>query len=544
MKRNRFIMVVLSVFMCLMLSLGLTGCFLLEGQETQAPVSIVSIEKTSSEGLVDTYTIYYSDGTTSTFEITNGANGENGQDGENFNGDPVSIDSIEKTATNGLVDTYTIYYTNGTTSMFEITNGANGTDGIDGTNGQDGANGQDLTALDLYETYKEIYGDELTYAEFLSKYMSFGETSETDTYTVINDCLQSVGKVYCGFTEYDTSTTDDTTDTTIGVYTGACVIYRIDDDYTYFITNYHVVYSENAVEASISDTIYCYLYGSEDSPVKTTDTSGNTYLDFGDYGIQCEYVGGAIVYDLAIIRAKTTDVTNINENVKAVTFAEDYYVGQTATAIGNPNGDGISVTEGIVSVDNEFISLAIDGTSRSYRSIRIDTALYHGNSGGGLFNANGQLIGIANAGNVTDQNINFAIPIQIVKGVTENIMLHYNDGEDSTNGVYKITLGITVTSQNSKYTYNSENGYGTITEEIVVSEITSGSIAKSKLGLKTGDILTSIVIDGVEYKLERYFDIGDYLLSLTEDSTFYFIKGSGKSTNSYTVTASDLEQIE
>lgn len=427
MKRNKFFMVVLSVFMCLMLSFGLTGCFLLEGQETQAPVSIVSIEKTSSEGLVDTYTIYYSDGTTSTFEITNGANG---------------------------------------------------TDGIDGTNGQDGANGQDLTALDLYETYKEIYGDELTYAEFLSKYMSFGETSEPDTYTVINDCLQSVGKVYCEFTEYDTSTTDDTTDTTTGVYTGACVIYRIDDDYTYFITNYHVVYSENAVDANISDNIYCYLYGSEDSPVKTTDTSGNTYLDFGSYGIQCEYVGGAIAYDLAIIRAKTTDVTNINENVKAVTFAKDYYVGQTAIAIGNPNGDGISVTEGIVSVDNEFISLVIDGTSRSYRSIRIDTALYHGNSGGGLFNANGQLIGIANAGNVTDQNINFAIPIQIVKGVTENIMLHYNDGEASTNGVYKITLGITVTSQNSKYTYNSENGYGTVTEEIVVSEIASGGIAK------------------------------------------------------------------
>lgn len=276
-----------------------------------------------------------------------------------------------------------------------------------------------------------------------------------------------------------------------------------------------------------------------------TDSSGNTYLDFGDYGIQCEYIGGAIAYDLAIIRAKTTDVTNINENVKAVTFAEDYYVGQTAIAIGNPNGDGISVTEGIVSVDNEFISLAIDGTSRSYRSIRIDTALYHGNSGGGLFNANGQLIGIANAGNVTDQNINFAIPIQIVKGVTENIMLHYNDGDDSTNGVYKITLGITVTAQNSKYTYDVENGYGKITEEIVVSEITSGGIAR-KIGLKSGDVLTAIIINGVQYELDRYFDIADHILYLTKDASFSFVyeqNGSEKTTSSYTVSSSVLFSV-
>ena len=45
------------------------------------PVSVVSIEKTGTSGLVDTYTITYSDGTTSTFTVTNGADGEDGKDG-------------------------------------------------------------------------------------------------------------------------------------------------------------------------------------------------------------------------------------------------------------------------------------------------------------------------------------------------------------------------------------------------------------------------------------------------------------------------------
>ena len=45
------------------------------------PVSVVSIEKTGTSGLVDTYTITYSDGTTSKFTVTNGADGEKGEPG-------------------------------------------------------------------------------------------------------------------------------------------------------------------------------------------------------------------------------------------------------------------------------------------------------------------------------------------------------------------------------------------------------------------------------------------------------------------------------
>ena len=71
----------------------------------EAGNNIQSIEKTATSGLVDTYTITLTDGSTTTFEVTNGK----------------SIVSIEKTSSVGYVDTYTITYNDGTTDTFEIT---------------------------------------------------------------------------------------------------------------------------------------------------------------------------------------------------------------------------------------------------------------------------------------------------------------------------------------------------------------------------------------------------------------------------------------
>lgn len=74
---------------------------------------IVSIIKTATVGNVDTYTITYTDETTSTFNVTNGIDGTDG----------VGIESIYLTGTSGLTDTYTILYTNGETTTFNVKNG-------------------------------------------------------------------------------------------------------------------------------------------------------------------------------------------------------------------------------------------------------------------------------------------------------------------------------------------------------------------------------------------------------------------------------------
>ena len=129
---------------------------------------VETIEKTNSYGLIDEYTITYTDGSKSTFIVAN-SNGEFGVNsfpssdgyipdikvGENGNfivdgvdtgiavqqvnpQDPRSIVSIDKTDTSGLIDTYTVTYTDGTTSTFIVVNGAEGPQGIQGLPGENG----------------------------------------------------------------------------------------------------------------------------------------------------------------------------------------------------------------------------------------------------------------------------------------------------------------------------------------------------------------------------------------------------------------------
>jgi hypothetical protein len=79
--------------------------------------SIDSISLTSTSGLIDTYTITFTDGSTSNFNVKNGADGK-------------SITGITKTSTSGNVDHYDINLSDGTiTSGFDVTNGTDGTDG-------------------------------------------------------------------------------------------------------------------------------------------------------------------------------------------------------------------------------------------------------------------------------------------------------------------------------------------------------------------------------------------------------------------------------
>ena len=133
--------------------------------------SILSIDLTNSTGNIDTYTITYSDNTTSTFTVTNGIGsnqiiqGEPGKDGhtpvitivdgywyvddvntevraEGIKGDTGNgIVSIVLSSSEGLVDTYTITYTDGSTTTFKVTNGIDGEQGIQGIQGEKGADG-------------------------------------------------------------------------------------------------------------------------------------------------------------------------------------------------------------------------------------------------------------------------------------------------------------------------------------------------------------------------------------------------------------------
>ena len=348
----------------------------------------------------------------------------------------------------------------------------------------------EFTLQDVYEAAKSIEGDDYTYEQFLKDYVNV-ETPE-DNSKAINRALLSSVKFYTEFKEtapieingVSTGRYENRT----GLYTGSGVIYRKDTEYTYMITNYHVVFSQYANSANgntkIAQKIVCYLYGSESAPQAGGTSGSYTIYTYDSYAVPCEYVGGSIANDIAIVRAKTSDMTAINASYRVAEFADSYHVGQTAIAIGNPEGEGISASEGIVSVADEYISLAIDGTARAYRAMRIDTAIYQGNSGGGLFDTSGNLIGITNAGDGEDQSINFAVPLEIAKGVTDNILYYYGDGSNGSVAAQKPTLGVNVTSSNSHYLYDDSLGYGEIVETITVTSVVENSIALNNLGLK------------------------------------------------------------
>lgn len=96
----------------------------IRGEQGEDGRGIVSIAKTATSGLVDTYTITYTDGTTSTFTVTNGADGQDGQDGT----DGVGIASIteQTSSASGGVNVVTVILTDGTILSFTVRNGIDG----------------------------------------------------------------------------------------------------------------------------------------------------------------------------------------------------------------------------------------------------------------------------------------------------------------------------------------------------------------------------------------------------------------------------------
>lgn len=425
----------------------------------------------------------------------------------------VSVTSIEFSRSEGLVDVYTITYSDGKTSELSVRNGKNGTDG------KDGNDAQNVTAEDVYNTYKEIYGEELTFKQFCEKYL----TVDNDNTAALNNCLLSCAKVYTVFHEKVYDEYGKYLGILESLHSGSSVIYKTDEEYTYFLTNYHVIYSADAETrygySNFTEKTWVYMYGSEYSPVRQETRPYNLVISSADtYAIECDYVGGSITYDVAVLRAKTDDLKKVNPQFKPVTVSRDISVGEHTYAVGNPDGAGISVTEGIVSVDSDNITLSIDGKERTYRSIRTDTALTHGSSGGGLFNMQGELIGLNNAGDEDITSMNFAIPASILTAVADGIM--YYNAADSEVDYTKITrLGVTVTYKNSRYVYDPATGGGDIYEDTAVLETTEDSLS-ALAGLKADDIITSLTLNGKTTAITRQFKITDVLLNARAGDTF------------------------
>lgn len=317
--------------------------------------------------------------------------------------------------------------------------------------------------------------------------------------------LRSIVSVYCTFktTVSSGSTWNPSTSEQTYSSAGSGVIYQLDiNGNAFVITNYHVVYDVNSnTENKISDDIMLFLYG----------------MEYIEYKIPATYVGGSMQYDLAILRVEDSEILKDALSRGAVaqaSFADStgIIVGQTAIAIGNPQAGGISATSGIVSVDSEYIDMTgADGkTPVSFRVIRVDTAINQGNSGGGLFNDKGEIIGIVNAKIISSdvENIGYAIPSNVARAITDNII--YYCFEQECESVMRIMLGISVT-QAALYTeYDELTGILHKYEQIKVHSTTEGSLADGKL--LPEDIIKSVTLRGKTTEITRQHYVIDTLL--------------------------------
>lgn len=140
----------------------------IKGDDGRGIVSIIRTSGNGTPGSTDTYTITYSDTTTSTFPVYNGKDGAAGAKGETGatgakGADGRGIVSIVRTSGNGAagtVDTYTITYSDTTTSTFPVRNGADGTAAgitIDGTVTSTGTNA--VSGKAVYDHVLSVMGD-------------------------------------------------------------------------------------------------------------------------------------------------------------------------------------------------------------------------------------------------------------------------------------------------------------------------------------------------------------------------------------------------
>lgn len=243
----------------------------------------------------------------------------------------------------------------------------------------------------------------------------------------------------------------------------------------YVLTNYHVVESATALEVTSGDETYKATLAGYDKDI-----------------------------DIAVLKVDQLDLEPV-----VVGDSDLLAVGDWAICIGNPLSFTGTTTVGVVSALNrEVTSSTTDIYGRRTESvnamIQTDAAINAGNSGGGMFNVAGELVGIPSMkytgsyySSTTVEGIGMAIPINVAKPLMNEVLSGKTVGDvateaDSEDGAIvasgKPRIGVTVTNMNtSNYAVSS----GILPMGAYVTDVESGSPAE-KAGLKVGDIVVEV----------------------------------------------------
>ena len=260
--------------------------------------------------------------------------------------------------------------------------------------------------------------------------------------------------------------------------TGSGVVYKIEGDTAYIVTNNHVIDGADKLQIITAE--------------------GDT--------VDAELVGSDVFTDLAVLKVSSGKLKT------AITFADSdqLKVGSLAIAIGSPLGSKFSssVTQGIVSGTDRVVPFDMNNDGEDdweMNLIQTDAAINPGNSGGALINKNGELIGINSSklSSTEIEGMDFAIPSNDVQNVISQL--------EANGKVTRPVLGVSYLIPVNQLSTRSKTEVLGLSEDaeegVVVSEVVPGTAA-DKAGMEKYDVITEfdgVAINGMmELRKELY----------------------------------------
>ena len=372
-------------------------------------------------------------------------------------------------------------------------------------------------------------------------------------------------------------------------------------DTAYIITNYHVAYIENysndpnyVVYAECVQTFGGYNVNgyflaedykktddginklSEENGISkhfligTDDQYYGIYLygyQEAEYKLNATFVGGSADNDIAVLKIERE---NISQELASIFFDSGYYnevtVGDSTDlvgveqviAVGNPliptekteqgfiDALVLSSTTGVVSAISNTTAFEsiIDSTKTvNMRLIRVDAAINSGNSGGGLYDLYGKLVGIVNSKMASSSydNVGYAIPVNVAVGIADQVIKQCEGiNPSSTNTRIKRLesqgLGFDVENGSSKsklITNSNGEKEWQVSYNLLVKNLETDSVGHLA-GLQNDDIILEVSFDGNTYGAEQFFntdyEFRDLLLkvNLTTNKIIFKVSRGGE----------------
>ena len=275
------------------------------------------------------------------------------------------------------------------------------------------------------------------------------------------------------------------------------------------------VFVESATSRVSGSGFYVNKDGYAVTNAHVVDSSGSIYVEDyegGTHSARVLYSDASI--DIAVLKV---DVA-VEQSFMKIADSEDpanMYCGDVVYFIGNPSNLGLLMSSALVSSSEVYLK---NQSGHTQKSILLDGDVNHGNSGGGLFNTDGSLLGIVNARNEASgiRDFGYAIPVNLAVAVAQNII--DNSRSNDSMGAYRATLGTTVQVDSRTSTYDEETGSSFIVEKISVMEVTEGAPADGKL--QEGDVIKNIRIEnGLERTISNLHTVTTFMFNVRKGDT-------------------------